>query len=33
VQCVVFLSAVVFIVINFAIEIAYGFLDPRIRPR
>jgi peptide/nickel transport system permease protein len=33
VQCVVFLSALVFIVINFAIEIAYGFLDPRIRPR
>ena len=23
----------IFIVINFAIEIAYGFLDPRIRPR
>jgi ABC-type dipeptide/oligopeptide/nickel transport system permease component len=33
VQCVVFLSALVFIVINFAIEITYGFLDPRIRPR
>ena len=33
VQCVVFLSALVFIVINFVIEIAYGFLDPRIRPR
>jgi len=33
VQCVVFLSALVFIVINFAIELAYGFLDPRIRPR
>jgi peptide/nickel transport system permease protein len=33
VQCVVFLSALVFIVINFAIEIAYGFLDPRVRPR
>jgi peptide/nickel transport system permease protein len=33
VQCVVFLSALVFIVINFAIEILYGFLDPRIRPR
>jgi len=33
VQCVVFLSALVFVVINFAIEIAYGFLDPRIRPR
>jgi peptide/nickel transport system permease protein len=33
VQCVVFLSALVFIVINFVIELAYGFLDPRIRPR
>jgi len=33
VQCVVFLSALVFIVLNFAIELAYGFLDPRIRPR
>src|SRR5947207_1078813 len=32
VQCVVFLSALVFIVIHFAIEIACGFLDPRIRP-
>jgi ABC-type dipeptide/oligopeptide/nickel transport system permease component len=30
---VVFLSALVFIVINFTIELAYGFLDPRIRPR
>ena len=33
VQCVVFLSALVFIVINFVIEIMYGVLDPRIRPR
>jgi peptide/nickel transport system permease protein len=33
VQCVVFLSALVFIVINFVIELAYGLLDPRIRPR
>ena len=33
VQCVVFLSALVFIVINFVIELAYGVLDPRIRPR
>src|ERR671923_2111848 len=33
VQCTVFLSAVVFIVINFAVELVYGLLDPRIRPR
>jgi ABC-type dipeptide/oligopeptide/nickel transport system permease component len=33
VQCVVFLSALVFIVINFTIELAYGVLDPRTRPR
>jgi len=33
VQCVVFLSALVFIVINFPIELAYGVLDPRTRPR
>ena len=33
VQCVVFLSALVFIVINFVIDLAYGLLDPRIRPR
>ena len=33
VQCAVFLSAVMFIVINFAIEIIYGVLDPRARPR
>jgi len=33
VQCTVFLSAVMFIVINFAIELLYGALDPRVRPR
>jgi peptide/nickel transport system permease protein len=33
VQCVVFFSAVLFIVINLAIDVAYGLLDPRIRPR
>ncbi|HEV8471273.1 MAG TPA: ABC transporter permease [Methylomirabilota bacterium] len=33
VQCVVFLSALVFVVINFFIELVYGVLDPRIRPR
>jgi peptide/nickel transport system permease protein len=33
VQCVVFLSALVFIVINFVIDLTYGLLDPRIRPR
>jgi ABC-type dipeptide/oligopeptide/nickel transport system permease component len=33
VQCTVFLSALVFIIVNFAIEIVYGFLDPRVRPR
>ncbi len=33
VQCVVFLSALVFIVINFAIDLVYGLLDPRIRLR
>ena len=32
VQCAVFLSAIVFIVINFAIDLLYGFLDPRARP-
>jgi peptide/nickel transport system permease protein len=31
VQCTVFLSAVLFIVINFCIDLAYGFLDPRVR--
>jgi len=29
----VFLSALVFIVINFAIDLVYGLLDPRIRLR
>jgi len=33
VQCTVFLSAVMFIVINFAIDLLYGALDPRVRPR
>src|SRR5438105_9373658 len=33
VQCVVFLSALVFIVINFVIDLTYVLLDPRIRPR
>jgi len=33
VQCTVFLSAVMFIVINFGIELLYGALDPRVRPR
>ena len=31
VQCTVFLSAVLFIVINFCIDLVYGFLDPRVR--
>ncbi len=33
VQCAVFLSAVMFIVINFTIDLFYGLLDPRARPR
>jgi len=33
VQCAVFLSAIMFIVINFAIDAIYGLLDPRARPR
>jgi ABC-type dipeptide/oligopeptide/nickel transport system permease component len=33
VQCAVFLSAIMFIVVNFAIDLIYGFLDPRARPR
>ena len=33
VQCVVFLSALLFIVINLTVELVYGVLDPRIRPR
>src|ERR687888_375368 len=31
VQCTVFLSAIVFIVINFGIDLLYGVLDPRTR--
>ena len=31
VQCTVFLAAVMFIVINFAVDLLYGFLDPRAR--
>ena len=33
VQCTVFLSVILFIVLNFAIDILYGVLDPRVRPR
>ncbi|OGK82776.1 MAG: hypothetical protein A2X52_06415 [Candidatus Rokubacteria bacterium GWC2_70_16] len=33
VQCAVFLSAVIFIVLNFLIDVIYGLLDPRIRAR
>jgi peptide/nickel transport system permease protein len=33
VQAVVFLSAVLFIVLNFLIDVIYGLLDPRIRAR
>jgi peptide/nickel transport system permease protein len=33
VQSVVFLSAALFIVINFLIDLIYGLLDPRVRPR
>ena len=33
VQCVVFISAALFVVINFAIDMLYGVLDPRIRAR
>src|SRR2546428_12747585 len=33
VQCVVFLSALVFIVLNFCVDVLYGLLDPRARPR
>jgi peptide/nickel transport system permease protein len=33
VQCTVFLSAVVFIVVNLLIDILYGVLDPRLRTR
>jgi ABC-type dipeptide/oligopeptide/nickel transport system permease component len=31
VQCTVFLSALLFIVINFCIDLIYGLLDPRVR--
>jgi len=33
VQCVVFISAALFVVINFAVDMLYGVLDPRIRAR
>jgi peptide/nickel transport system permease protein len=33
VQAAVFLSAVMFIVINFVIDVIYGVLDPRVRTR
>jgi peptide/nickel transport system permease protein len=33
VQCTVFLSAVLFIVLNLAIDVLYVVLDPRVRPR
>jgi len=33
VQCVVFISAALFVVINFAVDMLYGVLDPRIRVR
>jgi ABC-type dipeptide/oligopeptide/nickel transport system permease component len=33
VQCAVFLSAIMFILINFAVDLLYGLLDPRVRPR
>ena len=33
VQCVVFISALMFIVVNLAIDMIYGLLDPRIRVR
>jgi len=31
VQCTVFISAVLFIVINFCVDLIYGLLDPRVR--
>jgi ABC-type dipeptide/oligopeptide/nickel transport system permease component len=31
VQCAVFLSALIFIVLNFLIDAFYGLLDPRVR--
>ena len=33
VQCVVLLSALLFVVVNLAIDALYGLLDPRIRVR
>jgi peptide/nickel transport system permease protein len=33
VQCTVFVSALIFIVVNFAVDVLYGLLDPRVRPR
>ena len=33
VQCAVFLSALVFIVVNFCVDVLYGLLDPRVRLR
>ena len=33
VQCVVFLSAAMFVVVNLVIDMIYGLLDPRIRVR
>jgi len=33
VQCAVFVSALVFIVVNFCVDVLYGVLDPRARPR
>jgi peptide/nickel transport system permease protein len=31
VQCAVFVSAATFVVLNLAIDLLYGFLDPRVR--
>ena len=33
VKCTVFLAALMFIVINFCIDLIYGLLDPRVRAR
>jgi len=33
VQCVVFISAALFVVVNFAVDMLYGVLDPRTRTR
>jgi peptide/nickel transport system permease protein len=32
VQCTVFVAALLFIVINFVVDLVYGLIDPRIRP-